>query len=938
MKRIYTLLLALALFISFESFAQKESGSTDDAYLSYQQMLDLMDSISTAHPNICMKVNLGTSAGGRQLVALKISDNVTVNEAEPSILFEGGIHGDELVGPEMVVRFARELCNNYSTNSFYSELINSRQIWLIAMINPDGRVNNDRYNENGVDVNRDMGYMWGGEGNSTGEYSQPESKIVRDFLFSHPLSIYISYHAGTETIAYPWSYRGNPSAEDAANAFLGNLYSSTSGYSNLTYGQGYITMYAINGSTKDMGYGTSGIISWSLEVSLDKQPPAAQIQTYCDQNRPSMLAMTTQAGYGLQGTITDSVSGNPVSAVISVNSFYPVYSDTGIGYYHKYLLPGTYTVTISANGYHSKTFQAVSISAATATTLNAQLAPENMQYAYKVVSCVIPGNNFDDEGFTPAVIGEADNVRYSLGKGGSIVIDMQKSISDEPGNDILIVEDDGDPEGYNVQAGNSPDGPWTPIGNATGTTGFDFANAAVTQARYLKVIDDNNGLSAGNNAGFDLDAIQVLPHAAAVYLLMPNYSFVETLGNNNGLIEPGEEIMVTAMILNNGILTADNTLGILSSGASYITLPSPNPVLGTIVFGQLVSVTFPVTISAMALNGNAFTIMLNLSANAGSYTTVFPLNFSVGAQLEDWETGDFTKYPWSQAGDVPWIITTANPYEGTYCARSGIISDMQNTELTGTFTVTAPDSISFYRKVSSELDYDFLRFYIDGVVKGQWSGAVSWGRVAFPLTSGSHTFRWVYSKDQNTGGGSDAAWIDYIDLPPVAVQSAVSFTLPFSTYCYYNPAVTLTGGSPAGGTYSGQGVNNGIFTPTAAMIGQIISITYTVTDTNGNNGSANAFLFIDNCVNINEKNQENYCSVFPNPNSGNFAVDFYSEKEEATWFALSDCLGRILISEPYISCAGKNTKTFSIAPLSPGLYYLSLETNSRTIVKKLIIQ
>ena len=71
-----------------------------DEYHSYAQIISLMDSLVTAFPEICMKINYGTSIGNRQLAALKISDNVSENEFEPTVIFDGGIHGDEVGGAE----------------------------------------------------------------------------------------------------------------------------------------------------------------------------------------------------------------------------------------------------------------------------------------------------------------------------------------------------------------------------------------------------------------------------------------------------------------------------------------------------------------------------------------------------------------------------------------------------------------------------------------------------------------------------------------------------------------------------------------------------------------------------------------------------------------------------------------------------------------------
>jgi len=81
--------------------------------------------------------------------------------------------------------------------------------------------------------------------------------------------------------------------------------------------------------------------------------------------------------------------------------------------------------------------------------------------------------------------------------------------------------------------------------------------------------------------------------------------------------------------------------------------------------------------------------------------------------------------------------------------------------------VLISDTISFYHKVSTEWGYDFLKFFIDGVERGRWSGTYNWTKASYPVTAGNHKFSWIYEKDEATAAGTDAAWIDYIRLPAI---------------------------------------------------------------------------------------------------------------------------------------------------------------------------
>jgi PKD repeat protein len=479
-------------------------------YHSYEEIVALADSLAVFFPSICRKEMFGTSLGGRELAALKISDSVAFDSSEPEVLFDGGIHGDEIGGPENMIRFARDLCLGYGNNPDYTELIDTREIWIYYMVNPDGRVNMSRFNNNMVDCNRDFGYMWDATGNSTAPFSQPESKALRSCITGNQPVIYIDYHSGAEILAYPWSYRTDHTRDHVLTNYLAGVYSSTSGYPNLPYGQGYNIMYPINGCTKDFKYGTRGDIGWTMEISTDKQPPSSQILVYYNYNLPAMLEMIRRSGYGLEGRITDSVTGLPVRATVWVNEYFPVYNDPEVGDYHKALLAGSYTVRVTANGYRSKTLTYVGVPSTGSSVRNFQLVPDTLWYAYRVISCRIPGNNPSDEGYTPGALGAPDSIAYSLGKNGFIVLDMGDTVFNGPGSDLRVYESDSSPEGFGCYAGTTPDGPWIFLGNGTGTTSFELGYGSLEKARYIMIQDDGDGDQNESNAGFDLDAVRIL--------------------------------------------------------------------------------------------------------------------------------------------------------------------------------------------------------------------------------------------------------------------------------------------------------------------------------------------------------------------------------------------------------------------------------------------
>ncbi len=185
--------------------------------------------------------------------------------------------------------------------------------------------------------------------------------------------------------------------------------------------------------------------------------------------------------------------------------------------------------------------------------------------------------------------------------------------------------------------------------------------------------------------------------------------------------------------------------------------------------------------------------------------TYYPV--TIHANVEDFESGDFLTQHWYDGGDAFWTISTENPYEGIYSARSGNILANQQSELIIPCAVHNPDSISFYYKVSSEQDNDFLRFYIDGVKKGEWSGTTNtgWNKASYTVQAGPQEYKWVYEKNGSVDSGEDAAWIDYIAFPVMDIGVGVEANDVYTSglFVYPNPAngtITLSTGNAERGS------------------------------------------------------------------------------------------------------------------------------------------
>jgi hypothetical protein len=137
--------------------------------------------------------------------------------------------------------------------------------------------------------------------------------------------------------------------------------------------------------------------------------------------------------------------------------------------------------------------------------------------------------------------------------------------------------------------------------------------------------------------------------------------------------------------------------------------------------------------------------------------------------IEGFETGDFSAYQWAHQGSENWTIDSDEHSVGVYSAKSGAIGDEEESTLMILFNDVSESEIKFDYKVSSESGYDKLHFYIDDEMMDEWSGEIDWTNVAYNVEEGTHTFKWVYTKDVNTTSGEDCAWIDNITFPMLTI-------------------------------------------------------------------------------------------------------------------------------------------------------------------------
>jgi len=148
--------------------------------------------------------------------------------------------------------------------------------------------------------------------------------------------------------------------------------------------------------------------------------------------------------------------------------------------------------------------------------------------------------------------------------------------------------------------------------------------------------------------------------------------------------------------------------------------------------------------------------------------------------------------------------------------------------------------------------------------------------------------------------------------------------------CVYNNAVTLTTGSPVGGTYTGTGVTSGSFDPSVAGVG-VTTLTYDFTDGNGCSGTATTTVNVDACASIEESSSTSW-SMYPNPTATDVVVNWTGE---ATTLKVYDNMGKLIIEmKPTV---GATSMVVDLSKVANGVYTVQFEIDSKTTQQQMIV-
>ncbi|MCX6296434.1 MAG: M14 family zinc carboxypeptidase, partial [Bacteroidetes bacterium] len=365
------------------------------AYPTYSSYEAMMSQFAIDHPTICKLVNIGTLPSGHKLLMLKITDNINVREDEPQFLYTSSMHGDETSGYIGMLNYIDYLLSNYGTNARVTSLVNSIEIWICPLANPDGTyaggdatvTGATRYNANAIDLNRNYPDPQAGQ-HPDGNAWQPETQFFMSFADSKDFVMAANFHGGAEVANYPWDTWATLHADDnwwkrESKKYADTVFAnSPAGYFTSVTPTGYtngFVWYQVTGGRQDYMNYYKHCREFTVETSNTKLMPASDFTNNWNENYKSYLNYMEESLHGIRGIVKDACTNQPVKAKIFISGHdfdsSHVYTSLPVGNYHRPIYQGTYSVTFSAPGYVSQTISGINVTLGAATVVNVNLSP-----------------------------------------------------------------------------------------------------------------------------------------------------------------------------------------------------------------------------------------------------------------------------------------------------------------------------------------------------------------------------------------------------------------------------------------------------------------------------------------------------------------------------------------------------------------------------------
>lgn len=267
---------------------------TKNDYPTFERIEKDLKEIAQANPSITKLYSIGKSVKKRDLWVMKLSKNAPVDDNRPEFKYIANMHGDEIVGRELMLRFIKDCVNNYGSDPRITNLLDKFQIHILVSMNPDGAAAGTRANAQQVDLNRDFpDFSTSDNQDKTGNRA-PETQAVMKWQGEHKFKLSANFHGGAEVVNYPWDTVPDRFPEEDTIKKLSLEYANNAPYiaASTAFENGITNGYAwyeVNGGMQDWSIYWRGDFQVTIELSNDKWPEYSMIDYYYDQNRPALI-------------------------------------------------------------------------------------------------------------------------------------------------------------------------------------------------------------------------------------------------------------------------------------------------------------------------------------------------------------------------------------------------------------------------------------------------------------------------------------------------------------------------------------------------------------------------------------------------------------------------------------------------------------------------
>ncbi|XP_048714634.1 carboxypeptidase N catalytic chain isoform X4 [Lepidochelys kempii] len=321
----------------------------------YEQLVEALFNVHNECPDITRIYTIGRSVQGRHLYVVEFSDNPGIHEPlEPEFKYVGNMHGNEVLGRELLLQLSEFLCEEYRRrNERITRLIWDTRIHILPSMNPDGYE---------VAANQ----------------VEPETLAVIHWMSRYNFVLSANLHGGALVANYPYdkaqeqrsrgyqrkSNTPSPTPDDKLFRKLAKAYSYAhhSMHQSPTCGDQFAdgitngaSWYSLSKGMQDFNYLYTNCFEITLELSCDKFPPQKDLEKEWLANREALITYLEEVHQGIKGLVSDENNNGIAGAVISVHGIGHYVTSGDQGDYFRLLLPGTYTITASADGYRPQT-------------------------------------------------------------------------------------------------------------------------------------------------------------------------------------------------------------------------------------------------------------------------------------------------------------------------------------------------------------------------------------------------------------------------------------------------------------------------------------------------------------------------------------------------------------------------------------------------------